>query len=482
MKYDLVIRSGRVVTPNGVVMGDLGVSGGLIAAIGQGIDAGEQEIDATGRVVFPGIVDAHVHLGAPVGGNVSLEGVESGTRAAAYGGVTTVVDFTAQQPGESLIDSFERRKADIAGKAYVDVGLHVNITDFSEENLDQVPKLVERGAPSFKIYTAYAGDGRQLGDEAIIRVADAVGRSGALLMLHAENGDAASYLSAQLKAQGKSGAVRHELSRPDLLEAEAIHRVATLAHLADCPLYVVHLSSARGLDVIRRFRDEGWLIHTETCPQYLLLNRDRHDDEAGHRFITCPPLREQHNLQILTDAVTSGEIDVVATDHCPLTVAQKDAGAGDLGATPGGLPGVETLFPLMFSHLVALGDGGLTPRSNASLILLARVLAENPARLFGIAPTKGALREGADADFLIFDPNPIRHIRSVDLHGNADWTPFEDAEVRGEIRSVYLRGERVMDGGQLYARPGLGRFLPGRLPLWHGDQPGDADLVDGAQP
>jgi dihydropyrimidinase len=482
VKYDLVIRSGRVVTPNGVVMGDLGVSGGVIAAIGQGIESGKQEIDATGRVVFPGIVDAHVHLGVPDGDDLSADDVESGTRAAAYGGVTTVIDFSVQQPGESLIDSFERRKAGIPGKAYVDVGLHVNITDFTRENLAQVPELVERGAPSFKIFTAYAESGLQLGDEEIIRVADVVGRSGALLMLHAENGDAADFLGQRLRDQGKSGAIWHEPSRPDVLEAEAIHRVATLAQLADCPLYVVHLSTARGLEVIRRFREEGWLIHTETCPQYLLLDRDSHAGEVGHRFITCPPLRERHNLQVLTEAIYSGEIEVVATDHCPFTMVQKDFAAGDFGGTPGGLPGVETLFPLMFSHLVALGDGGLTPRSNASLILLARVLAENPARLFGIAPAKGALREGADADFLIFDPNPIRHIRSVDLHGNADWTPFEGSEVRGEIRAVYLRGERVMDGGQLYAQPGAGRFLPGRLPLWHGDQPGNADLVDGIQP
>ncbi len=482
MKYDLVIRSGRVVTPNGVVMGDLGVSGGLIAAIGQGIDSGRQEIDATGRVVFPGIIDAHVHLGDPAGDGIAVDTVEDSTLAAAYGGVTTVIDFTVQKPGESLVDSFERRKAGIPGKTYVDVGLHVTITDFSPENLAQVPELVERGAPSFKIFTAYPEKNMQLDDDAIIRIADVVGRGGGLLMLHAENGDATTYLRERLLAQGKTEAVWHEPSRPDVLEAEAIHRVATLAHLADCPLYVVHLSSTRGMDVIRRFREEGWLIHAETCPQYLLLDRSCYEGDAGHRFIVCPPMREKRNLQVLTDAVTSGEIEVVATDHHSFSKAQKDLADGDFSRTPGGLPGAETLFPLMFSHLVALGDGGLTPRSNASLILLARVLAENPARLFGYAPTKGALREGADADFLIFDPNPIRHIRSADLHGSADWSPFEGSEVRGEIRAVYLRGERVVDSGQLYSQPGVGRFIQGRLPLWHGDQPGDGDMVEGNPP
>ncbi len=478
MKYDLVVRSARIVTPAGVVMGDLGVIGGKVAAIDQGIEAGEKEIDATGRVVFPGIVDAHVHLGVPVGDMLSADDVESGTRAAVFGGVTTVVDFTVQEPGESLLDSFERRRAGIAGKAYVDVGLHVNFTDFSEANLAQVPQLVERGAPSFKIFTAYAEAGMQLADDAIIRVAEAVGQAGGLLMLHAENGAAVDYLRERHRREGKTGAEWHEPSRPDLAEAEAIYRVATLARLADCPLYIVHLSSARGLDVIRRFREEGWRIHAETCPQYLVLDTGCYEGDEGHRFIACPPMRRPLDRQVLTEAVAGGEIQVVATDHCPFRNAQKDATSADFSRTPGGLPGVETLFPLMFSHLVALGDGGLTPRSNASLLLLSRVLAENPARLFGLAASKGALREGADADFMIFDPNPIRHIRAVDLHGGGDWSPFEEFEVRGEIRSVYLRGERLVEGGQLYAKPGVGRYLPGSLPLWSGEQGAETEPVE----
>lgn len=470
MKFDLVVRSARIVTPDGVVMGDLGVTAGLIAEIGQGIEAGTQEIDATGRLVFPGIVDAHVRFGAPVGDTVCADDVESGTRAAVFGGVTTVIDCTVQQPGESLLDSFERRRAGIAGRSYLDVGLHTSFSEFSLGNLAQVPEIVERGAASFKVTTAGGPPGGRLDDEGIVAVAHAVGRAGGLLMLHAENGDAVDYLSQHLRNQGRTDAGHFESGRPDLVEAEAIYRVATLARLADCPLYVTHLSSARGLEVIRRFRQEGWEIHAETGPHYLLLGDDCLSGEDGHRFITCPPLRRAADRQALTEAVNEGEIQVVASDHCPLRNAQKDAAPDDFSHTPPGLPGVETLFPLMFGHLVALGDGGLTPRSNASLILLARELAENPARLFGLAPAKGALREGADADFLIFDPNPIRRLRAMDMHGGGDWIPYEDFEVRGEIRSVYLRGERLVDGGQLYAAPGVGRYVPGRRA--EGTEPG----------
>jgi len=461
--FDLVIRSGRVVTPSGVVVGDVGVSGGRIAAIGQGIDPGELEVDATGRVIFPGIVDAHVHLGVPVLGTSSADDVESGTRAAAFGGVTTVIDFSVQEPGEGLLASVERRRAAIAGRALVDVALHANFTDHSPANLAEIPALLAGGVPSLKIFTAYGARGMQLADPAIVRVAEAVGAAGGLLMVHAENGDAIDFLVERAQARGETAPPMHEKCRPDLVEAEAIQRVATLARLADCPLYVVHLSSLRGLEVIRRARAEGWRIHAETCPQYLILDRRRYEGEGGHRFIASPPLRSQADRQALTAAVIGGEIEVISTDHCPFRLAQKDIAPGDFSRTPGGLPGVETLFPLMFGHLVPLGDGGLTPRSNASLILLARVLAENPARLFGLAPTKGALREGADADFFIFDPNPIRFIRNVDLHGAADWSPYEGMEVRGEIRAVYLRGQRLVDGGQLYCAPGVGRFMPGRL-------------------
>ena len=463
--YELVIRSARIVTPDGVVIGDLAVSREKIAAIGQGLGPGQNEVDATGRIVFPGIIDAHVHFGLPVENGFSADNVESGTRGAAFGGVTTVIDFTRQEDGEDLITPFERKLRAIEGKAYIDVALHSNVTSIDETVLEQIPELLKRGTPSFKIFTAYREQGMCLDAPDILRVAEAVGEAGGLLMVHAENGDAADFLAARFQREGERGMAFHAESRPDLLEAEAIHRVATLTRLAGCQLYIVHLSSERGLEVIRRFRSEGWIIHAETCPQYLLLNKSAYDGlEEAHYYVCTPPLRTEKDGKALTGAVNDGEIGVVSTDHCPFSKAQMDAAAGDFQTALSGLPGVETLFPLMFGHLVALADGGLTPRSNASLILLARVLAENPAKLFGLAPRKGALREGADADFIVFDPNPIRHINAMDLHGAGDWSPYQGREVRGEIRAVYLRGQRIIDNGQLYGKPGLGRFQAGEMP------------------
>jgi len=459
--YDLVVRSGRIVTPDGVVMGDLGVEDERIAAIGQGLGPGSKEVEATGKIVFPGVLDAHVHLGVSVQGTRSVDDFVTGTRGALYGGCTTVIDFTAQEPNEGLVASFERRQADIAGQSYIDVGLHANFTSFSEENLHQVPELMGRGITSFKVFTAAGDNGRQMSDPDILRIAEVVGKAGGLLMLHAENGDAVEYLTRYLKAAGLTSAVDYETSRPDLVEAEAIFRVATYARLAGCPLYIAHLSSARGLEVIRRVREEGWEIHAETCPQYLILDNSYYRKEDGHRFITSPPLRETKDRQALLEALVAGEIGVISSDHLPFSMAQKDAAAVSFPEVPSGLPGLETRFSLMFGHLVSMGDGGLTPRSNASLLLLARVLAENPAKIFGLAPRKGALREGADADFILFDPNPSRRIRAGELHGGCDWTPYEGFNIRGQILSVYLRGRCLIEAGMLLGEPGWGRFVPG---------------------
>ncbi|MBC8366913.1 dihydropyrimidinase [bacterium] len=457
--YDLVFRSARVVTPNRVILGDLGVTGERISAIGPNLGPGKEEVDATGKLLFPGFIDAHVHLGVPIRGTESVDGVTEGSRAAAFGGVTTMIDFTVQDKGESLLDSFHRRRARIEGASYVDIALHANFTRFNEENLAQIPEVLAAGAAGLKIFTAYREAGMQMEDRQILRIAKKVGEAGGLLLVHAENGDAADYLAERLAAEGRRDAAAHGESRPDLLEAEAIFRVATLARIADCPLYVVHLSSARGLETIRRLRADEWKIFAETCPQYLLLDRSRYEGENGHRFIASPPLREKIDGVRLLDAILGDEIDVVATDHCPFSSAQKQAGGGDFLATPNGIGGVETLLPLMFTRLLALGENGLAPKHNAGLLRLVRVLAENPARIFGLAPRKGALKEDADADLVLYDPAPSRTLTAAEMHGGSDWDPYEGLEVRGAVESVWLRGKRIVNGEILRGRPKDGIFL-----------------------
>ncbi len=458
--YDLVVRSARIVTPDGIVMGDLAVEGETIAAISQGLGPGKNEVEATGMVVFPGVVDGQVHLSSRPGSGKPADDLEGGTRSAIFGGVTSMIDFTVQRQGETLLESCDRRLEEIRGHAIVDIALHCGVTRFDRDTPAHIKELVERGITSFRVF----GGGTEgvLRDSEMLQLAEAVAAAGGLLMAHSEGGDGVDYLGESQRADGRVAASDYPASRPDLIEAYRIYSLATLTRLAKCPLYVSRLSTARGLEVIRRFRDEGWDIQAESCPQYLLLDDAVYNGEAGHRFIDSPPLRGANDRQMLTQAVADGEIEVISSGHCPFSIEQKDAGDGVFLDTPAGLMGVETLFSLMFSHIVALGDGGLTPRSNASMLLLSRLLAQNPAQLFGLDPAKGSLREGADADFFVFDPNPIRRLRSVDLHSKGDWTPYEDSEVRGDIRAVYLRGKRMVDGGQLYGKPGFGHFLPGR--------------------
>ncbi len=461
--YDLVFRSARIVTPDRVILGDLGVGGGKISAIGPKLGPGKDEVDGTGKLLFPGFIDAHVHLGVPIRGTESADGVTEGSRAAAFGGVTTLIDFTVQEHGEPLLDSFHRRRERIEGASYVDIALHANLTNFTEDNLAKIPDVLVAGAAGIKIFTAYREAGMQLSDRQILRVAEKVAEAKGLLMCHAENGDAADYLAERLSAQGRKDAAAHGESRPDLVEAEAIFRVATLARIAGCPLYVVHLSSARGLETIRRLRADDWQIYAETCPQYLFLDRSAYEGEHGHRFIASPPLRDELDGVRLFDAVLGDEIEVVATDHCPFTSAQKAMGGGDFMTTPNGIGGVETLFPLMFTRMLALGENGLEPKHNAALLRLVRVMAENPARIFGLAPRKGALIEGADADLVLYDPLHTGTISAAELHGACDWDPYEGMEVHGQVEGVWLRGGRIVEGESLCCDVGLGEFRPSVL-------------------
>jgi len=462
--YDLVFRSARIVTPDRVILGDLGILDGLIAAVGPGLGPGREEIEASGRILFPGIIDAHVHLGVPIRGAESVDGVREGSRAAVFGGVTTLIDFTVQNKGESLVESFERRRAGIEGASYCDIALHANFTDFNEGNLAEIPEVLARGAAGIKIFMAYRRAGMQLSDVEILNVAQRVSRAGGLLMVHAENGDAADFLAEGLAEEGRRDAAAHAESRPDLIEAEAVFRVATLARIAKCPLYLVHLSSARGLETIRRLRADDWDILVETCPQYLLLDSSRYAEPDGQRYLASPPLRAKNDGLRLLDAVLGDEIEVVATDHCPFSRAAKDA-AEDFLSVPNGIGGVETLFPLMFTRLTNLAEGGLAPKHNTILLRLARLMAENPARIFGLAPRKGAIVSGAEADLLLYDPAPHREVRAEDLHGAADWDAYEGMAIRGAVEGVWLRGKRIVEGEALLGKAGDGRFveaLPGK--------------------
>ncbi len=417
---------------------DIGIRDGKIAAIAPGLtDSAREAIDATGKLVFPGFIDAHTHMGIPIMGTHSADDFDSGSVAAACGGVTTIVDFTVQPPGQTLAESVDVRLGKARGKSHVDFALHVNVTDRPQTSIQEIPCLVERGLTAYKVFSTYRQAGMMVTwDEFrdVLRVVDA---SGGLLFLHAEDNELVETGTGQNVADGNLAAVYHACSRTAEAEARAISRAAEIAGELGARLYIVHLSSRAGLEAGLRARSQGVQIYLETCPQYLVLNEEMYKREDGHHWITTPPLRTTDDSEALWQALADGEIDVVATDHCPFTVAQKQAGDRQFHRTPNGIPGVETLFPLLYTYGVAEG--------RISLQTLVRVLAENPAQLFGLSGRKGQLKPGADADIVIWDPTPEQVIRADTLHGNGDWSPYEGMTIAGKIEHVLLRGQTLIE-------------------------------------
>ncbi len=442
--YDLVIREGLVVTPDRVVRADVAVLGGRIARVEPGIrDPAEREVAAEGLHVLPGVVDAHVHLGVPAAGTWSCDDHRTGTLAALCGGVTTVGDFSVQDPGEGLLASIERRRNAASRGTWCDWFLHANVTSVTPAVLDEIPAAVAAGIGSFKVFLAYPG--MRIGLDALREVLRRVGVSGALLMAHCEDQEIVDQAVAERVARGRLAARHFFGSRPPEAEARAIAVLAGIARDAKTPAYVVHLSSAAGLRAALDARRAGARLHLETCPQYLLLSPSPPRGLRPEHLACAPPLRSTRDRMSLLRALVRGDIEVLATDHCPFTSAQKAAGARDFRRIPGGLPGVETLLSLAYD----LALRGVLP-----LPRLAQVLAEAPARLFGLGERKGAVREGLDADLVLADPAGETRVTATRLHSATDHNPYEGRTLRGRVTAVYLRG-------RLAAAPGPdGRLEP----------------------
>jgi dihydropyrimidinase len=452
-----LIRGGTVVSTSEVTRADVLVDGESIAGIAapdaHGWDeAVDRTIDATDRYVLPGGVDIHTHLELPVSGTVSSDDVESGTRAALLGGTTTVVDYAGQTRGGSLQEGFDVWAARTEGRACTDYGFHLMVTDVHARSLAEIPRLVDQGVSSFKLFTAYPGvnysdDGR------LLEAMQVAAGLGATVMMHAENGIAIDVLRAQAMARGDTDPIHHLLTRPSSLEGEAVHRAVVLAEVAACPLVIVHISSADALRAAVDGRDRGLPVFAETCPQYLWLGIE--DLPAGFdaaRFVCSPPLRwrrEGHQAE-LWDGVATGRVDVVATDHCPFTWEQKQAGRGDFTRIPNGIGTIEHRLDLLHQ---AVAEGRLSPSR------WVEVCATAPAKLAGLHPRKGVLAPGSDADVVIYDPH-ARHVLSAATHHmNIDYSVYEGIEVTGRTETVLLRGEVVVEDGEHVGRPGDGRYL-----------------------
>jgi dihydropyrimidinase len=452
--HDLVILGGRVVGEGGIARLDLGVSGERIAEIAPRIDSpARRRIDATDLLVLPGGIDPHVHFGLPTKGTRSSDDPRTGTAAALFGGVTTVIDFTIQRPGQRLVEGLEERLADFEGNASCDYALHVNVTDFParfEDGLrEELEQLAGLGAASLKVFTAYSKEGMSIPGGALRVVMRMAREQGFRLLVHAEDDRLVAAAEERLRAAGRWGAADFPFSRPAEAEARAIEAVCEAAREAEAEVYFVHVSTAGGLDAIRKARERGAsAIRLETCPQYLCLDDSRYAGPDGMQYLVAPPLRNLKDRQALLGALWMGDVDVVATDHCSFRKDQKDRSGAPFWDLPKGLPGVETRLPLL---LELAARGGEIDR-------VVALTSTTPARIFGLYPRKGCLAVGSDADVVLLDPEATRTVSAGSLRMATDFSPYEGMKVRGRIRKVLLRGTVVVDGGALVEAV-IGRYL-----------------------
>ncbi|HLX34895.1 MAG TPA: dihydropyrimidinase [Candidatus Limnocylindrales bacterium] len=452
-----LIANGTVVTAEGSYPADVLVDGERIVGVGAGLAAStmaDETIDATGRYVIPGGIDVHTHMKLPFGGTFAKDDFFTGTRAAAFGGTTTIVDFAVQSKGRSLREGLDAWHALAEGNAVTDYGFHMIMSDVNDESLAEMDQLVAEGIPDFKLFTAYPGVFYS-DDGAIFRAMQRTARNGGLIMMHAENGLAIDVIAADTVAAGTTDPIGHGLARYSVLEGEATNRVIRLAEAAKVPVYIVHLSAKEALNAVRMARDEGLPAFAETCPQYLFLSLD----DLGHgfegaKFVCSPPLRDAKagHQDELWKGLLKDDLQVVSTDHCPFDFhGQKELGVGDFRKIPNGLPGVEDRMDL-------LHDGGVVG-GHLTKERWVEITSTAPARLFGLWPRKGAVAVGADADLVVYDPNRKHTISAKTHHMDVDYSCYEGRSVQGGSDVVMSRGSVVVRSGRFEGRQGAGRFL-----------------------
>ncbi|MEX1168707.1 MAG: dihydropyrimidinase [Chloroflexota bacterium] len=451
-----LITNGTVVTADGSYVADVLIDGETIAQIGRdpaggGVSA-DETIDATGRYVIPGGIDVHTHMELPFGGTFAKDTFETGTRAAAFGGTTTVVDFAVQSRGSSLREGLDAWHAKAEGNAVADYGFHMIMSDVNDATLAEMDALVAEGVPDFKLFTAYPGVFFS-DDGAIFRAMQQTARNGGLIMMHAENGMAIDVVAAQTVEAGTTDPIGHGLARKAVFEGEATNRVIRLAEAAEAPVYIVHLSAREALAEVRAARDRGSRVFAETCPQYLFLSLDDLGNGFdGAKFVCSPPLRPKDHWDDLWSGLVKDDLQLVATDHCPFDFhGQKELGRGDFRKIPNGLPGVEDRVDL-------LHDGGVVA-GRISKERWVEIIATAPAKLFGLYPRKGAVAVGSDADLVIYDPNRRRTISAASHHMNVDYSCYEGRTVQGRSDVVVSRGSVIVRDGEFTGRKGHGRFI-----------------------
>jgi dihydropyrimidinase len=451
----ILIQGGRVITATDDDVADVFIDGETVATVGPSLEVdADRVIDAAGKYVLPGCIDPHTHLDMPFGGTVTIDDFESGHTSAAFGGTTCHVDFCIQGKGETFGEALTTWHAKADGKALIDYGFHIAVTDLlSGGTLEELASLPEQGITSYKLFMAYKNV-LQVDDSTLFRAMEVAAASGALVMVHAENGDAIDVLVHDALGRGETAPIHHALTRPPELEGEATNRAIQLARIAGSPLYVVHVTCREAVEPIARARAAGWDVWGETCTQYFFKSIDdlAKPDFEGAKYVYSPPARDASNHAVLWDAVRDDALSAISTDHCAfLFDGQKTLGKDDFTKIPNGGPGLEDR--LVMIHHFGVNEGRI------GLSRMVDLLATQPAKLFGLYPRKGTIAPGADADIVIFDPAKEHTLAAATHHSKADYNLYEGTTVTGAPELTMVRGNVIVEGGELVAEPGVGQFV-----------------------
>src|SRR5215213_6823818 len=448
-----LITNGRIVTAIDDYKADILIEDERVSVIGATLQMeADQTIDAAGKLVIPGGIDPHTHMELPFGGTQASDDFFTGTRAAAFGGTTTIIDFAVQNKGESLIQGIDNWHKKAEGKTAIDYGFHLITTELEDKQIEELYTAMDEGVTSFKMFMAYPGV--FLADDAtIFRAMSAAGGRGGLICMHAENGIVINEIIKRALQQGRTAPKYHALTRPTVAEAEGVHRAIRLAEMAESPVYIVHLSCADALNQVREARDRGLPAFAETCPQYLFLSvEDYGEGFEGAKYVMTPPLRERWNQDELWKGLKTDDLQVISTDHCPFCMKeQKELGRDDFSKIPNGAPGVEHRVPLIFN--------GAVVEQGMSLNRFVELTSTAAAKMFGLFPRKGTIAVGSDADIVVFDPDAEQTISAATHHMNVDYSAYEGRKVKGVVETVLSRGRVVVEGNEFKGKAGAGRFL-----------------------
>ncbi|CAN5460526.1 dihydropyrimidinase [soil metagenome] len=448
-----LIKNGRIVTAVDDYKADILIEDEQISVIGKTLEMeADKVIDAEHKLVIPGGIDPHTHMELPFGGTESSDDFFTGTRAAAFGGTTTIIDFAVQNKGESMLLGADKWHEKSQGKAVIDYGFHLITTDFEDHNKPEMFKLIDEGITSFKLFMAYPGV--FLSDDATIyRAMSAAGERGGLVCMHAENGIVINEIIKKFLAEGRTAPKYHALTRPTIAEAEGVHRAIALAEMAETPVYIVHLSCTDALNQVRQARDRGIPAFAETCPQYLFLSIDDYGEGfEGAKYVMTPPLRERHNHDELWKGLKMDDLQIIATDHCPFCMKdQKELGRDDFSKIPNGAPGVEYRMELIY-------NGGVV-ENRISLNRFVELTSTAAAKMFGMFPKKGTIAVGSDADIVIFDTEKEHTFGVENEHMNVDYSAYEGKKIKGKVETVLSRGRVVIENGECLVDKGSGQFI-----------------------